>query len=520
MCRKTQGRESLVISMKKLHLLAIAAASALALTGTVVVASAASAHIPSASIECTTDGTIASVNLLYYDSAATVNATLDGGTLYNGTIGDSGSYVYYNNTLDPTIDHTLVVSVNSFDGDQYDFEFNETAASCVTPPPTQVTPEWTYTPPTCDAAGSLVGVDSPNYTWVATGPPSATKIVFTAVGNVVLNPSESPEHNLVQKDPHHPDCFVETTMSAEGFCTPYDEEEAPQGGQYVIDAMGGTDPHSYGSTIDGVYNPSMDFSVGAFEPVNDRSWAEQFQEDSHGGSAQVWTYLKDSEGNLVGDPVAGAIVTTDCGTIKVYAATPWSKDYCSPKFDGGVNDLSLLGGPITIDHVEYSMDSSALVNGVGPVVTTGAPEFNYSVVTLAGQNWVDNGDGTISYTFVVTNEPCLVTPVVPTIEPPTCDSVGKWIMPETQPEGIVVTPSEDGRTQTFSAAENYAIPDGIQTVYRLTDEQYNQKECGETLALTGGDPTRILLTALILLAFGGVALVANSRRRETEQSSK
>jgi len=56
-----------------------------------------------------------------------------------------------------------------------------------TTPSVQVTPVApVFTPPTCDAPGTLVGTDTAQYAWTRTGPDSAAVLTATPIGNVTL----------------------------------------------------------------------------------------------------------------------------------------------------------------------------------------------------------------------------------------------------------------------------------------------------------------------------------------------
>lgn len=115
----------------------IGAVAALVLGGSLAAAAvplAASAHVPTAAIDCST----ASVSLTAYDQGATADVTLDGTSEHTGTFG--GSYVQsWPLTSDAThTSHELVVHVVSTDGAQYNFDFDQTATGCYTPPPVDV----------------------------------------------------------------------------------------------------------------------------------------------------------------------------------------------------------------------------------------------------------------------------------------------------------------------------------------------------------------------------------------------
>ena len=61
-----------------------------------------------------------------------------------------------------------------------------TGEECLGEQPVEVTPA-VFTAPTCEAVGTLVGVDTEFYTWVRTGPDTAAVLTATAVGEVTLS---------------------------------------------------------------------------------------------------------------------------------------------------------------------------------------------------------------------------------------------------------------------------------------------------------------------------------------------
>ena len=74
------------------------------------------------------------------------------------------------------------------------------------PPPVVVTPAVTFTPPTCTAAGDVVGIEDARYTWERSGPESARNIIFTPVGNVTLTQTSLGPYDLRQLAPTNTEC--------------------------------------------------------------------------------------------------------------------------------------------------------------------------------------------------------------------------------------------------------------------------------------------------------------------------
>lgn len=144
---------------KKFAILSIAALLALGwILGT---GTSASAHTPTASLSCSS----ASVSLVSYDSGATAAVTLDGTSEHTGTFG--GHYVQQW-PLNPKVDHTLVVHVVSHDGNQYNFDFNQTTTNCAPMKPPKPEPTvvvTTHTTTDCDTTTDTVYTDTTTTDW-------------------------------------------------------------------------------------------------------------------------------------------------------------------------------------------------------------------------------------------------------------------------------------------------------------------------------------------------------------------
>lgn len=110
-------------------ILAAVSAAVIGLGLVAVSATAASAHVPAATLSCSK----ATVSLTNYDAPATAKITLDGAVLKDGAIGNTGTYTL-DQALDTTKNHTLIVHVDSTQGTggtEYDFDFNQTTTNCV-----------------------------------------------------------------------------------------------------------------------------------------------------------------------------------------------------------------------------------------------------------------------------------------------------------------------------------------------------------------------------------------------------
>lgn len=112
---------------------------------------------------------------------ATVTVYADDGYLidkYCVKAGSGAGAAYIQQVVPPSatvvIDHNLKDSVSHYVIHQI-------------PAPEEVTPVAPiFTPPTCDAAGTLIGVDTSQYVWIRSGTDSAAVLTAQAVGNVTL----------------------------------------------------------------------------------------------------------------------------------------------------------------------------------------------------------------------------------------------------------------------------------------------------------------------------------------------
>ena len=89
--------------------------------------SSASAHDKSFDVTCA----VASGYARYYDANATIKVVLDGVTLIDGKVPGAGYTL--NQALTPTENHRLTVTIRSFDGAQYNLDYDKFTTDCQSP---------------------------------------------------------------------------------------------------------------------------------------------------------------------------------------------------------------------------------------------------------------------------------------------------------------------------------------------------------------------------------------------------
>jgi len=137
----------------------------------------ASAHTPSASIDCT----VAKVSLVSYDQGATAKIVVDGTTKHDGTF---GGHLVENYPLTGNTEHTLYVDVVSKDGERYNFHFDHTTTGCVITPTPTPTPTVTPTP-TPTPTPTVTPTPTPSVTPPATPPSQPSPPTLAATGKPV-----------------------------------------------------------------------------------------------------------------------------------------------------------------------------------------------------------------------------------------------------------------------------------------------------------------------------------------------
>lgn len=135
------GAAALILGLLATIWLGIAPASALAL------------HVPGSGINCTA----ASVSLVSYDAGATAEIIVDGATVHSGTF---GGHLVADYPVSGNVEHTLIVNVDSHDGDQYDYSVTKTTSGCYTPPPPVVEQH--------DESGCVSTTEYRTHTWTTT----------------------------------------------------------------------------------------------------------------------------------------------------------------------------------------------------------------------------------------------------------------------------------------------------------------------------------------------------------------
>jgi len=157
---------------------------ALEATG-VTPSTSASAHDKAADVTCTA----ATVSLKNYDKDATAKVTLDNVVKFDGKIPGSGYTL--NETLNGTVNHTLIVTVRSNDGSQYNMDFSKTTTGCapVVAPPTQTV--------TCDVISGNYNRPLTNGDHInATITPPGTQVNMYVDQNITGGASYNGQNNL------------------------------------------------------------------------------------------------------------------------------------------------------------------------------------------------------------------------------------------------------------------------------------------------------------------------------------
>jgi len=502
---------------------------ALEATG-VTPSTSASAHDKAADVTCTA----ATVSLKNYDRDATAKVTLDNVVKFEGKIPGSGYTL--NETLDGTVNHTLIVTVRSNDGSQYNMDFSKTTTGCapVVAPPTQTV--------TCDVISGNYNRPLTNGDHInATITPPGSQVNMYVDQNVPGGASYNGQNNL--------------------------------GLRWKIL---GVDQTPIPLTLDQIKAGIITLPYGA--KLTQPSWTVSFVQTNE---TDTWPEFKCNR-TITVDTVAAASATDACGTADDTLTVPEDTDQVSYT----VNDARINGvGSVTVtasakagyvlkegvvsswtfvfadepcvveitvvpaatavdmcgvtndtltvpkdtDQVSYAVVDTR-VDGVGSVTVTASAKAGYVLKEGIVSSW----------TFTYTNEPCTVEiTIVPAATAVDMCGVANDTLTVPKDTDQVSYKVDDTRvngvgsvTVTASAKTGYTFDENTVTTWTL---KFTDVACASTtppkvtppsttppkkdvLASTGSDIATQSLAAALLLLLGGIAAVAFNARRGQRQS--
>ncbi len=466
----------------------------------------ASAHVPTASLTCST----AKVDLSTYDAPATATVVLDDTTVQSGTFG--GEY-HLNQALDPTVNHKLVVTVDSTqgtDGTQYDYNQTFTVNDCVPP----FNYDWQYAAPTCAA---LTVVYPGNI------PAGQANDANVQIKNLDTNATVTLNFHNNTGTWSGTKAFVFT-----------DNPNWPGWSHYAViwTQVAGTNYHWTGSVECGTPPPptpklaTADFTVGQPSCSADATVSGYTVSDgvTHGEP----TY-SDGVASVTFTAPEGSEFNNGSGTITVTHPYANKLPTQSTNPQGGC----YLPPPLVTHDQHTTVDcASGQTTVVSTITTTEYVLRDGVVVALPPVTVADSilvRPATQDELIGATCLAVVVTPPAPVPTPPTCTAGGKL---PTVTDGDTYTASWDVlsdtpgvHTVTYTAKAGNVFADKSTTVsYPITVQAQLTVGCAKTtstpptsptppkaLAFTGSDEGNVALAGLAFLLVGGLFLV---RRRK------